>query len=65
MNNIGRKIIDNYCNGFFGREYNLSESIIIGEGHDWIVIKTIYDGNLFADFTNGNKQELIDSWCKE
>ena len=32
MSNIGRVIKDFYCNGFFGREYDLNGSTIIAEG---------------------------------
>jgi len=39
MNNIGRIIRDSYCNGFFGRDYDLYESEIIAEGDEYIVIK--------------------------
>ena len=37
--NIGRRISDFYCNGFFGREYDLDGAIIVGEGEEWIVIR--------------------------
>jgi len=37
--NVGKKITDFYCNGFFGRRYDLTDSIIEGEGEDWIVIR--------------------------
>ena len=39
MNNIGRIIRDGYCNGFFGREYDLYGSVIIAEGDDYVVIR--------------------------
>jgi len=64
MNNIGRKITDNFCNGYFGKEYGLVFSIIVGEGYEWVVIKTENGEVYFTDFPNGDKQELIDSWCK-
>lgn len=43
MNNIGKEITDDYCNGYFGREYDLSGSIIIAESEKYIVIKK-YNG---------------------
>ena len=39
MKNIGKIINDFYCNGFFGRDYDLSGAEIIAEGEDWIVIR--------------------------
>ncbi len=39
MNNIGRIIRDNYCNGFFGRDFDFSGSEIIAEGDEYIVIR--------------------------
>jgi hypothetical protein len=66
MNNIGRKITDNYCNGYFGNtriSLQCKNSIIVGEGYEWVVIKTETGKVYFTDFPSGNKQELIDSWC--
>jgi hypothetical protein len=39
MNNIGRRISDYYCGGFFGRDYDLTGAIIIAEGEEYLVIK--------------------------
>ncbi len=39
MSNIGRVITDGYCNGFFGRDFDFNDSIIVAEGDEWIVIK--------------------------
>jgi hypothetical protein len=39
MSNIGRTIKDGYCNGYFGRNYTLSGSVIIAEGDEYIVIR--------------------------
>ena len=40
MSNIGRKIRDSYCAGFFGgREYDNCDAEIIGEGDEWLVIR--------------------------
>jgi hypothetical protein len=64
--NIGRKILDFYCNGYFGREYDLASSKIEGEGYDWLVVRT-YEGNVrVATFENpSEKQEMIETWCTE
>jgi len=39
MSNVGRKITDFYCNGFFGRDYDFSGSEIIAEEDEYIVIR--------------------------
>ncbi len=39
MSNIGRKITDFYCNGYFGRDYDLNGAEIIGEGEEYLVIR--------------------------
>ena len=39
MSNIGRIINDGYCNGFFGRQYDLYGSVIIAEDDEYIVIR--------------------------
>ena len=40
MSNIGRTIQDFYCNGFAGRRYDLSGSIIEFEADDYMIIRT-------------------------
>jgi len=62
MENIGKIIKDFYCNGFAGRRYDLSESIIEAEGKDWIVCRTNQGEAVFMNFDKENKQNLIDSW---
>jgi hypothetical protein len=64
--NIGKVIKDFYCNGFAGRRYDLSYSVIEAEGIDWIVIRTPLKEPIFMEFEQGrfNKQELIDKWCE-
>ncbi len=63
MDNIGRVITDFYCNGFFGRDYDLTGAVIIGEGDDWLVIRKT-DGTLaFTDFIGWDKEEHLDKWC--
>ena len=65
MNNTGRVIVNHYCNGFFGRRYDLSGSTIEAEGYDWIVIRLEDGGVAFADVKNSDKQSLIEKWCNE
>ena len=62
INNIGLKIEDFYCNGFAGRRYDLSESIIEAEGRDWVVIRTIADEPILLDLRGYDKQEYISKW---
>jgi hypothetical protein len=49
MSNVGRIIHDGYCNGFFGRNYDLYDSVIIAEGDEYIVIRK---KNGIVDFGN-------------
>lgn len=79
MSNIGRKISDSYCSGFFGRDYDNRDAEIIGEGEEWLVIRKTNGMIAFTHFqtwTNfgrdlencnltirADKQELIDNWC--
>lgn len=65
MNNIGKIIKNEYCNGFAGRVYNLEDSRIESEGYDYIVLRKVDNTPefiYFGDFTN-QKQKLIDNWC--
>jgi len=65
-NNIGRVIRNFYCNGYAGRRYDLTDSTIEGEGHDWIVIRIKTGEVSFMSFDNSvEKQELINKWCDE
>jgi len=62
--NTGKTIKDSYCNGCFGRRYDLIGSIIEAEGYDWIVIRTNEGRPEFASFTdNEDKEECISRWC--
>lgn len=69
MNNIGRTITDSYCNGFFGRDFDMNDSIIEAEGYDWIVVRRESGEADFARFSRGwkleQKQQLIDEWCSK
>lgn len=65
MTNVGRVIKDAYCNGYFGRGYDLEDAVIINEGAEYIVVRKD-DGLVdFCSFqqTIEKKQELIDEWC--
>ena len=50
MDNVGRVINDYYCNGFFGRNYDYSGSVIIAEGEEFIVIRKENGIVEFANF---------------
>lgn len=50
MSNIGRIIKDGYCNGFFGREYDLCNSVIISECDEYILIRKENGVVEFANF---------------
>ena len=71
MNNIGRIISDFYCNGYFGREYDHANAIILAEGDDFLVIKKSSGEVVSCSFQNADfqpipsekRQELIDNWC--
>lgn len=62
-NNVGRTITNFYCDGFFGRDYDLDNSMIEGEGEDWIVVRKMGGEPAYAYFGDWDKQELIDEWC--
>lgn len=65
MSNIGKEITDFYCNGFAGRRYDLTGSIIEAEGKDWIVIRTTEEAPVFINFDGWDKQEHINDWTNE
>lgn len=61
--NIGKKITNFYCNGFFGRRYDLTDSIIEGEGEDWVVIRLPDKEVGVAIFSSSEeKNEYINDW---
>ena len=64
MSNVGKEIKDFFCNGFAGRRYDLTGSIIEAEGEDWIVIRTDEGVPIFMNLQGWNKQEHIDNWIK-
>lgn len=39
MSNIGKKIRDRYCNGFFGLDFDFYGSVILAGGDEYIVIR--------------------------
>ena len=62
MSNIGKEIKNFFCNGFAGRRYDLTGSIIEAEGDDWIVIRTDEGEPIFMNLKGWDKQEYIDNW---
>lgn len=64
----GLEITDFYCNGFFGRRYDLSGSIIIRNGSDYITIRDNEGEVHTAYFEKGWQQEemeeYITNWTK-
>jgi len=62
MSNIGKTINDFYCNGFAGRRYDLTDSVIEAEGDDWIVVRIDTGDPVFMNLRGWDKQELIDDW---
>ena len=68
MENVGKIITDFYCNGYFGRRYDLENAVIEAEGLGWIVIriKDLVPEPLFTSFYESeDKQYWIDQWTKE
>lgn len=49
MSNVGRIIRDGYCNGYFGRDYDLYGAEIVAEGDEYLVIRK---ENGVIDFCN-------------
>ncbi len=63
--NVGKVITDFYCNGKFGRRYDLAGTTIEAEGKDWIVIRT-KDSVDVAHFTSEKeKNEYVYNWTSE
>jgi hypothetical protein len=65
MSNIGKEIRDFFCNGFAGRRYDLTGSIIEAESHDWIVIRSTDGEPIFMDLRGWDKQKNIDNWTNK
>lgn len=62
--NIGKVIYGN-CNGYFGR-YSHGDRIIIGEGHNWIVVTDFQEEVMLAKFKNeSEKNGFIELWMEE
>lgn len=62
---VGRAIQDYYCNGFFGRRYDLAGAIIEAQGNDYMVIRTRDGVPVFAYFDGhweSKMEELIAEW---
>jgi coenzyme F420-reducing hydrogenase beta subunit len=62
MDNMGKEIKDFYCNGFAGRRYDLTGSIIEAEGEDWVVIRTDEGEPIFMNLQESDKQEYVNDW---
>lgn len=62
----GKVITDFYCNGFFGRRYDLRGSVIVKSGTDFIVIENNDGMESTATFNEGWQRremaKLIEEW---
>lgn len=63
----GKEIRSFYCNGFFGRRYDLTGSVIVSNTWDSITIETPEGEVITADLTGweAGMQELIEDWINE
>lgn len=62
--NVGRTIWDFYCNGAFGRVYDMAGSVIEAEGADWIVVRKPTKDAVFTTFySHEQKNEAVGRWC--
>jgi hypothetical protein len=70
---VGMTIQDFYCNGFFGRTYDMEGSVIIGFGTDhndeyYLRVKKL-DGDIevahFGSRDLDMVEEYIEEWCDE
>ena len=59
MCNIGRKIICDFCNGYFNSTDNLAGSRIESEGYDWIVIRKPNGSCEFENFTDYEQKQKL------
>jgi hypothetical protein len=50
---VGLEIRDFYCNGFFGRDYDLDGAIIVASGQDYITIRKTNGYTTTAHFEEG------------
>lgn len=64
----GQVLTDFYCDGFFGRRYDLSGCIIIQSGTDFITIRDNDGEESTATFAEGwqrrDMAKLIEEWTK-
>ena len=57
------KITNDYCNGFFGRRWDLYGAKIEAIGEDWVVIRFSSDETAFASFKNKKeRKDYIKQW---
>jgi len=63
---VGRTITDYYCNGFFGRRYDLTGSEIIENGNNFITIRDPDGADHTTYFSPGwqirDMRTLIEEW---
>jgi hypothetical protein len=64
---VGLEIKDFYCNGFFGRRYDLEGAIIIDSGFNYITVRT-RDGDMatavFDDGWESEMRDFVEEWTK-
>jgi hypothetical protein len=64
--NIGKVITDFYCNGWFGRRYDLEGAVIEAEGKDWILVRIKGEELEVARFSgNDNDEAQKDAYIKK
>jgi hypothetical protein len=65
---VGMEIRDFYCNGFFGREYDLDGAIIMSNTEDSLTVRTRGGIVRTAYFTDGWEEQMKEhvlEWCDE
>jgi hypothetical protein len=64
---VGLEIKDNFCNGFFGKRYDLYGSVIIDVGHDYVTVrkkdKEVVTG--YFGVWRIAMREFIEEWTKD
>ena len=65
MEHVGKKITDDYCNGFAGRRYDLEGCVIEAEGKDWIVCRHPEGQPIFMDLYGWDKENCINRWTEQ
>lgn len=65
---VGLEIANFYCNGFFGREYDLAGSVVIDNTHDSLTVRTTEGIVRTAYFNDGWETEmrkLVKEWSED